>query len=159
MDFPQSPFLISFPNFHKVTVKSSLYCCRDALCFQCILEFGLSSSFLWWCCLRDVRQRGRICWRRRKVVSFSIFWTEPRPLFCPWSKWREHYVPQIIQLSREDSHDSGLRPVRLEAVQVLTCLAVNMTCRLGLTSIFTLQTDKKKIDIETIIVKNRIIDH
>lgn len=71
MDFPQSPFLISFPNFHKVTVKSSLYCCRDALCFQCVLEFGLSSLFLWWCCLRDVRQRGRICWRRRKVVLFS----------------------------------------------------------------------------------------
>lgn len=28
MDFHQSPFLISFPNFHKVIVKSSLYCCK-----------------------------------------------------------------------------------------------------------------------------------
>lgn len=65
--------------------------------------------------------------------------------------------PRITLLSREDADDSGLKPVKLEGVQVLTCLAVNMTCRQGLTSIFTWQNVEKIL--LKVQLKNRIVDH
>lgn len=60
--------------------------------------------------------------------------------------------PRITLLSREDADDSGLKPVKLEGVQVLTCLAVNTTRRQGLTSIFTWQNVEKillKVQLKT----------